>query len=77
MEVLADRWSHSPRSTNPHLEVSRITAELWKPWSLEIVITMVWCIWKYRNRWIFNEIHVSITQCKGSSLMPWYLSPIG
>jgi hypothetical protein len=54
-----------PRSTNLHLAVSRIIAELWKPWSMEIVITMVWCIWKYQNGWIFNEIPVSITQCKG------------
>jgi hypothetical protein len=55
-EMLADRWNYSPSLNNPHLVVTKVTAELRMSWSTEIVITMMWCIWKCRNGWIFNEI---------------------
>jgi hypothetical protein len=76
-EMLADRWNYSPSLNNPHLVVTKITVELRMPWSTEIVITMMWCIWKCRNGWIFNEIPRRSCGAWACSLMTWSLIPIG
>jgi hypothetical protein len=30
---------------------------------MEIIITMSWCIWKEKNKWIFNEEDPSVLNC--------------
>jgi hypothetical protein len=31
---------------------------------METIITMMWCIWKCRNRWIFENPPPTIQRCK-------------
>jgi hypothetical protein len=38
----------------PHLAVKGMRRNLAQPWSMETVITMMWCIWRCRNGWIFE-----------------------
>jgi hypothetical protein len=34
-----------------------------KPFAMEIIITMSWCIWKERNGWLFNNEDSSVQHC--------------
>jgi hypothetical protein len=34
-----------PRTSDLHTAVERIRAQLAKPWSMEIIVTMTWCIY--------------------------------
>lgn len=34
----------SPRTCNPHWAVQKMMSDLHKPWSMELIITMLWCI---------------------------------
>jgi hypothetical protein len=43
-----------PYTSNLHM-VFQLRQHLNKPWNLEIIIIMPWCIWKYRNGWIFEN----------------------
>jgi hypothetical protein len=54
-----------PRTSNPHLAVQRIRRQLAKLWSMEVVIVMLWCIWKTRNGWIFENTPPTIPECMG------------
>jgi hypothetical protein len=34
-----------------------------KPFAMEIIITMSWCIWKKWNGWLFNSEDPSVQHC--------------
>jgi hypothetical protein len=66
-----------PRTSNPHLAVNRIAGELRKTWSMEIIMTMTWCIWKCRNRWIFEEVPPTIPLYKDMLIKKLILNSTG
>jgi hypothetical protein len=51
-------------SSNPHLAVWGIRRKLAQPWSMKTFITMMWCIWRCRNGWIFENTPPTIQWCK-------------
>jgi hypothetical protein len=44
--------------------INRIRRNLGVPFFMEIIILMVWSIWKTRNDWIFNNIDPSVEDCR-------------
>jgi hypothetical protein len=53
----------SPRTSNQCISVQHMCAQLTKTWKMEVIIIMIWCMWKYRNRWIFENIPPMTTMC--------------
>jgi hypothetical protein len=45
----------SPRIANPEDAAVNLIQQLNVPFSMEIVILMIWSIWKTRNAWLFSE----------------------
>jgi hypothetical protein len=42
----------SPRTLDLHTVVERIRAQLAKPWSMETIVTMTWCIYLEEQEWM-------------------------
>lgn len=53
-----------PRTSNLHVAVQRIKTQLAKMCSMEIKVTMVWCICKCRNGWIFENTQPTVSDRK-------------
>jgi hypothetical protein len=55
--VLVRSWLRAERA------IAYMRRAINKPFAMEVIITMSWCIWKERNTWIFNGEDPSVNQC--------------
>ena len=52
-----------PRSSSPEVATARLKSQIQNAFSMEIIILMIWSIWKCRNGWIFQNIPPTIQDC--------------
>jgi hypothetical protein len=45
-----------PRIANPEATAANLKLQLDVPFSMEIIILMIWSIWKCRNAWLFKRV---------------------
>jgi hypothetical protein len=55
-----------PQSVDPFNIIVMLRAQLHCPFALEILITMRWSIWSFRNDLIFKGIQPSLQRCKAT-----------
>jgi hypothetical protein len=65
---------HIDSEIDPFEILHSLRSQLGLPFSMEIIITMCWTIWKARNDWIFRQIPPSLQMAKTVSGMRWAAS---
>jgi hypothetical protein len=60
IRVLVPSWLRAERAT------AYIKHYINKPFTMEIIIIMSWCIWKELNGWLFNNKDPSVQHCWSS-----------
>jgi hypothetical protein len=52
-----------PHWFRPDRATKRIKRSLDKPFAMEIIILMCWCIWSSRNAWLFSNEASEVQRC--------------
>jgi hypothetical protein len=63
-KLLVSNWGDSSSLAKPDRATRHIKRSLNLPFALEIIILMMWCIWKKWNAWLFNNVNPSVEHCK-------------
>jgi hypothetical protein len=53
-----------PTWLKPEMTTRHIKKSLGVPFAMEIIVLMMWCIWKERHAWLFNNVDPSVELCK-------------